>query len=70
MTAADEPAAPAPQKEAVRGKSLREITGNALIQQMIAAAVLVNANGDYTAVHLTVKPLGSERSGKARDDKE
>ena len=131
MTAAEEPAARPPQKQAVRGKSLREITENALIQQMIAAAVLVNANGDilylhgrtgsflepaqgeagvnnilrmareglqqelatalrkaaagmesircpnlrvksngdFTTIHLTVKPLGSEKPAQTRDDK-
>ncbi|MCF8025971.1 MAG: PAS domain-containing protein [Desulfobacteraceae bacterium] len=132
MTAADEPTARPLQKQAVRGKSLREITENALIQQIVAAAVLVNANGDilylhgrtgsflepaqgeagvnnilkmareglqqelatalrkaaagmesvrcpnlrvktngdYTTIHLTVKPLGSGKSGQARDDKD
>ncbi|MFW6297188.1 MAG: CheR family methyltransferase, partial [Desulfosalsimonas sp.] len=51
MTAADEPAPRPPQKQAVRGKSLREITENALIQQMVAAAVLVNKNGDILYLH-------------------
>jgi two-component system CheB/CheR fusion protein len=130
MTAANEPVARPQQKHAVRGKSLREITEKALIQQMVAAAVLVNAkgdilylhgrtgsflepaqgeagvnniikmareglqqqlatslrkavagmesikcpnlqvktNGDFTTIHLTVKPLGRERSGQTRQD--
>jgi two-component system CheB/CheR fusion protein len=130
MTAADQPTVRPPQKQAFQGKSLREITENALIQQMVAAAVLVNANGDilylhgrtgsflepaqgeagvnnilkmareglqqelatalrkaaagmesvrcpnlrvktngdFTTIHLTVRPLGSERSDQARDD--
>ncbi len=134
MTAAD---APVPvvrpsQKQAVRGKSLREITEKALIQQMVAAAALVNAkgdilylhgrtgsflepapgeagvnnilrmareglqqelatalrkisagmesvrcpnlrvknNGDFTTIHLTVKPVGPEKSGQDLDDTE
>lgn len=130
MTAADEPVARPPKKQVVRGKSLREITEKALIQQVVAAAVLVNAkgdilylhgrtgsflepaqgeagvnnilkmareglqqelatalrkavagmesvkcpnlrvktNGDFTTIHLTVKLLGPEISGQARDD--
>jgi two-component system, chemotaxis family, CheB/CheR fusion protein len=132
MTDADEPVFRLPRKQAARGKSLREITERALIQQMVAAAALVNANGDilylhgrtgsflepaqgeagvnnilkmareglqqdlatalrkigagmesvrcpnlrvktngdFSTIHLTVKPLEPERSGQARHDTE
>ena len=51
MTAAEEPVARPPRKSAVRGKSLRDITEKALIQQTVAAAALVNANGDILYLH-------------------
>ena len=51
MTAADEPVARPPRKYAVRGKSLRDITEKALIQQTVAAAALVSANGDILYLH-------------------
>lgn len=51
MTAADEPVARLQRKQAVRETSLREIMENALIKQIVAAAVLVNAKGDILYLH-------------------
>ena len=51
MTAAGEPVARPQQKKTAQGKSLREITENALIKQVIPAAALVNAKGDILYLH-------------------
>ncbi len=51
MGAADEPAVRPKRKQTRREKSLREITENALIKQMVAAAALVNVKGDILYLH-------------------